>query len=596
MNKTRLAWILVALLALVALGLRVRGIAHGLPMVLEQDCKIPRQVELLRSGTDEWRTDREFRWYPLFVAHVVKSSPAPQAAAPDAPLASQLQAAAAPHIQSRLTVALLAVLAIPLTFLLASWFLERRWALVAAAFVAFSLLHHNFSQQSRPHAVSCATFLAAVVAAVHLRHQGTTIRYGLAGAACAMALGTLHTGVLTLATFVVAHFARRTYKSKWLEPRFFLALLLVALALPVFYPFLFSSAAQESAESAARNLGFDANTWTLYLGGHEIFLKQFLGRGIEPTFRSLVSYEPALLVLLVVAGVLVLPRLLRKPDDAPKFDTFTRRRDTWVVLSFVVPYALLVLAYERTYERFLLPLLPYLALAAAFALRELARALARRLPVFGDPAGQLGLAAAALALPAFGSWRLSEIRAAPHTTAVAAQWLSASAQPDQDIALWPGLELPLARDLAKLGPWPGPKVPVEARFQWPWSRYQSLHPDLTGPEFATPERWSLRWMPAKPLQMRNEPAAYVAEQAGALTVIEVFADNRTDPAGTRVREALQASAERLVRISPDGPESESDHPLGYQEETSVPAPLFLFRVLNARRTGPVIEVYGPLRR
>ncbi len=591
MKKSRLAWILVALLALLAFGLRVRGISHGLPMVLEQDCKIPRQVELLQQGDSEWRSDREFRWYPLFVAHVVKSGTVALPDVAPSTLEGQLQAAAAPHIQSRLTVALLAVLAIPLTFLLASWFLERRWALVASAFVACSLLHHSFSQQSRPHAVACATFLAAVVAAVHLRHQGTTLRYALAGAACAIAVGTLHTGALTLVTFLVAHFARRTYKSKWLEPRLFLALLFVALALPVFYPFLFFPAAQESAESAARNLGFDAGTWTLFLGGHEIFLKQFLGRGVEPTFRSLVSYEPALLVLLVIAGVLVLPRLLRKPADEPKVDNFTRRRDTWVVLSFVVPYALLVLAYERTYERFLLPLLPYLALAAAFALRELSRLLARRSSAFAEPSGQIGLCAAALALPAFASWRLSEIRSAPHTTAVAAQWLSSSAQPEQDIAVWPGLELPLARDLGTLGPWPGPKVPLEARFQWPWSRYQSLHPDMVAPE-----RWKLRWMPAKPLQMRNDPAGYVAEQAGTLTVIEVFADNRTDPAGTRVREALAASRELLVRIGPDGPGTESDHPLGYQEETSVQAPLFLFRVLGARRTGPVIEVYGAPRR
>ena len=50
MNKSRLAWILVALLALVAFGLRLRGISHGLPMVLEQDCKIPRQVELLQPN------------------------------------------------------------------------------------------------------------------------------------------------------------------------------------------------------------------------------------------------------------------------------------------------------------------------------------------------------------------------------------------------------------------------------------------------------------------------------------------------------------------------------------------------------------------
>jgi hypothetical protein len=54
---------------------------------------------------------------------------------------------------------------------------------------------------------------------------------------------------------------------------------------------------------------------------------------------------------------------------------------------------------------------------------------------------------------------------------------------------------------------------------------------------------------------------------GELTVIEVFSQNRTDPAGTRVREALAAQAELLVRIGPDGPGTESLHPLGYQDET-----------------------------
>jgi 4-amino-4-deoxy-L-arabinose transferase-like glycosyltransferase len=592
MTKTRVAWILIALLTLAALGLRIRGISHGLPVALEQDCKIPRQVELLRDGTDAWRTDREFRWYPLFVAHVIKSSSAlPPAPLPsDATLDMALQAAAAPHIQARLTVVLLAVLAIPLTFVLASWFLERRWALVAAAFVALSLLHHNFSQQSRPHAVACATFLAAVVTAIRVRHQGTTPNYALAGAACAIALGTLHTGVLTLAALFTGHFARRTYKSKVREPRFYLALALIALSLPVFYPFLFFAPPAESVE-AARNLGFDARTWTLFLGGHEIFLKQFVGAGVEPTFAALFSYEPVLLALLALAGILLVARLARRAESTQKVDNFTRRRDMAVVLSFVLPYALLILLYERTYERFLLPLLPYIAIAAAFALRELSRGLARRAPAFGETSGQVGLCAAALALPAWGSWRLSEIRAAPHTTTVAAQWLASSAQPEQRIALWPGLDLPLARDLAKLGPWPGPKVAPEARFQWPWSRFQALHP-----EWNAVERWTLTWMPAKLLQMRESPEAFVLEQSGELTVIEVFSQNRTDPAGTRVREALAAQAELLVRIGPDGPGTESLHPLGYQDETSVPAPHFLLRVLNARRTGPVIEVYGPARR
>src|SRR5687767_12322961 len=118
-------YLLLALLGLtlLTLALRLRGISHALPMAVEQDCKIPHQVELLRSGDQRWRSDKEFRWYPLLVAHLGKLWPEAQPAPTDAPLQQHLEAAARPHVQVRLTVALLAVLLVPGTFLLARRFL-----------------------------------------------------------------------------------------------------------------------------------------------------------------------------------------------------------------------------------------------------------------------------------------------------------------------------------------------------------------------------------------------------------------------------------------------------------------------------------------
>ncbi|NUP94694.1 MAG: glycosyltransferase family 39 protein [Planctomycetaceae bacterium] len=589
LTKTKLGWILIALLTLAALSLRVRGIAHGLPTSLELDCKIPRQVELLRQGGEAWRTDKEFRWYPLLVAHLAKSLPPPVPAAADAPLPQQLQAAAAPHIQTRLLVALLAVLAIPLTYLLAQSFVSRRWALLAAALVATSLLHHNFSQQSRPHAVSGTLFLAAVVASLRLRRKGNVLNYSLAGAACAASLGCLQTGVFTLPALVAGHLGRRTATKKWFDVRLVLPLVLIVLSLPVFYPFLFLTDPGEAA-SNTKNLGFDSASWTVYLGGHEIFLKRFLGGGVKPTVWALWSYDPTLLVLLLAAAVAWLLR--KKPlAGAPREDDFSRRRDLVVVLSFVLPYSLTLLLYDRTYERFLIPLLPFVAVWGAWALRELAKRCEKLVPALAEPQGQIALAGFVLLLPSWGSWKLSQIRAAPHTTTLAARWLETSARPDMDVRLWPGLDLPLPRELESIGPWPGPKIELEARFQWPWTRYQAQHP-----EWRADERWKLRWWPAKLIQMRNEPGTYVAEQMGELAVVEVFADNRADPAGTAVRQALQRDMELLARFTPDGPGTGSEHPLGCQEETSVQPPAFLWRVLGATGTGPVIEVYGRPRR
>jgi hypothetical protein len=91
--------------------------------------------------------------------------------------------------------------------------------------------------------------------------------------------------------------------------------------------------------------------------------------------------------------------------------------------------------------------------------------------------------------------------------------------------------------------------------------------------------------------MVDDPDGYVREQGGRWVVIEVYTQNRTHPAGTRAREALQRAATLVARFSPDARDGYSEHPLGYQDETSVPPPCFLARVLQAERAGPVIEIY-----
>ncbi|MCC7013399.1 MAG: hypothetical protein IT454_12620 [Planctomycetes bacterium] len=591
MSPSKLTLVTLALLVLAACGLRLRGIDHGLPTTLEQDCKIPRQVELLRQRGSEWRSDKDFAWYPLLTAHLVKLWPEAHPAPPSATLEEHLAAAAAPHVQARTTVALLGLLAIPLTYLLCSWFLERHWSVVAAAFVAFSLLHLQFSQQSRPHVVAGTAFLAAVVAAVRMRRKGDVINFSAAGGAAALSIGCLHSGVLVLPALLVAFFARRTLTSKWRDARVALLLLPLALALPFFYPTLVFGSSVAGA-AAVKQFGFDSASWTLFVGGHEIFLKQFLGRGIAPTVWALYSYEPVLLALLLAAGALWIVRRWRHRPAAPAPEQFTRRRDAWVVIAFVAPYATALLLYERTYERFLIPLLPYLAMAAAFALREIAQLLAPGVAALRRPLGQLVFAAGALAPSAYVSLKLTEARAAPHTTTRASRWLTEHARPSQDIGLWPQLDLPLLRDPAHLGAWPGdPSTALDARFAWPWARYQTLHMAES-----SAERWRLRWWKPKLVQMQQDPAAYLREQAGELAVIEVFAGGRTHPGGTAVRLELMRSARLVARFSPDSDPLSCDHPLGYQEETSVPPPHFFSRVLGASGTGPVIEIYELGRR
>jgi hypothetical protein len=100
----------------------------------------------------------------------------------------------------------------------------------------------------------------------------------------------------------------------------------------------------------------------LYLKGHMVMIGSFNGRGAAAVARALWEYEPLL-------GTLALLGLLRAGLAAPPAPAVidpARRRDLWVVLAFALPYLLSQLLYERTYQRFLLPLLPYACILAAY--------------------------------------------------------------------------------------------------------------------------------------------------------------------------------------------------------------------------------------
>ena len=172
----------------------------------------------MREDGDRWRRDSEFRWYRCW-SRRSRGCDRGAAAAQDAPLAEHLAAAARPQLQVRLTIALLASLIVPATWLLVSWFVGRSWAFFAAALVAASLLDVSFSQQSRPHAVSGAVFLAAVLAAVRMRRSADLPSYLLAGGAAALAIGCLQSGITVLPPLVVAYLACGVPRTRRFDPR-----------------------------------------------------------------------------------------------------------------------------------------------------------------------------------------------------------------------------------------------------------------------------------------------------------------------------------------------------------------------------------------
>jgi hypothetical protein len=569
MNRT--SAIALLLLTLAAFGLRLFGIGFGLPMVLEDDSMVAYQVDALNDpATEDPTSERNFNWYPLLLARVA----APFAGralplAPDAPLEEHLAQAGSLVRRTRTVLAAIACLVVPLTWLLARGLVSRGAALLAAALVATSPLHVSFSQQARPHAASSAIFLAAVLAAVWVRRRRGWLPQLALFLAVAAAVGTLQSGVLVLPTALLAYGLREGEGRRRPGPGALLPLVAAALAVWLFYPFVFEGLiGRRSAEGQEH---------VFELGGHLIFLDQFNGRGFPITLRTLWSYDPALLVVFLFAATGLARVLGGRPRPA---EGWGRRGDLIVALSFALPYFVLFGLYERNYERFVLPLLPYLACAAAWGVAHVARGGAR-----------LALASAvALALPACTAVRLVSARAAPHTLERAAAWVEANVEPEARVLLTSKVDLPLLREPAGLTLW-GDASPTEREFWWlPWARYQARL-DAAGGGTGPGPRWDLRWIPVAPARYMEDAAGFIREQQGDYAVVEVFADNRVHPAGTALTQGFGRVGERLTRLSPDAREDYSEHPFNYQDETSVPPPHFTARALRARGAGPVIEIY-----
>jgi hypothetical protein len=575
MNLRAHALPLAALFA-AALALRLWGIGFGLPQRAEDDCMIPYQVEALYDeGAADRASEREYNWYPLLLARLAALWPEPDLARPGAALAEHLSAAARLHVRTRATLCAIACLAVPLTWLLARLFLTAGWSYFASALVATSLLHLSFSQQARPHAPSAALFLAAVLAAVWVRRGTGWLPHAAAALFACAAVGSLQSGVLCLPALVLGYALRPGGMRRLMDGRVLCPLAGAGAALALFYPFLWRG---DFGRRADQTQVFD-------LAGHMIFLDQFNGRGLAVVARVLWSYEPALLVLCALAAVLAVVRRGRRAG-APH--ARGEARDAWIALSFALPYLLVCGLYERTYERFLIALVPYAAVAAAFGARGLAGlgGLGRSVPA---PA----VACLALALPALASLRLAAARAAPDTLAEAARWVAANVAPAETVLLTSKVDLPLGHSAEGLH-YPGWSEPLSSRRYTtflPWSHYLGRLAETAGPAALPEPRFDLRWLPVDQQAYLEDAAGFIAARRADYAVAEVFGDGRLAPVGPSLTAGMRAAGELVARISPDARSDRSEHPFGYQEETSVESPNFTLRALQARCTGPVLEVY-----
>ncbi len=454
----------LALLTLCTLALRLVGIGCGLPHHVEPDVMlVPHAAWFARPpGTGEGLLCAPYTYYPRFLAWLISIAPGrsyPSVPPVDAGLAAHLAALAVPFLKARIVIACLSVIAIPSSFYLARRFFDPRWSLLAAAFVATSLLATNYAQQARPHGAMIGLMSLGLVLVLRLLDSASWTNYALAGLGAGLALAGLHNGACVVLALCAAH---------WLAPgrswlRFALsALALAACFLPSWWLIL------------EQGLGKGAHGGAS-VGGQEVGGANYTGLGFLQIPRYLFGYEPAMCILALLAlGAWALRRERGKP--------------LFVLAACFVPFVLVFGTRNVVEARFFTPFVPVLALLATGGLRVLT--------------GNAALAALALLPQSYASVRLVVLRSQGETLCHAAQWLEAHADREHDaIGLQPAFALPLFTRRADL-------EAMNPRFRSVWELYQLALP-------AEPAgAWDLRCL-SREEWWKTSPAASVAELARA---------------------------------------------------------------------------------
>mgnify|MGYP001238726301 CR=1 FL=1 len=573
-------WILLAALLCAGAALRLWGIDHGQPHTRERDAHMAYHAQLLREGYQPPDPHNNDNQYPSLLPWVLSLTPGPAPAAPSASLDEHLDAASALFVQSRIEMALVSVSAIALTFALARSFMSNAWALLAAGLMASSFLTQYFAQQARPHAAVSAIYLAAVLACMRLAKRPTLFSYALATSACALAIGSLHSGLATLAPLVVACLfaalyvvhepASRLYRRLLAAP--VLAALTCALAFPLFYRYLF----RDRTDTDFDRVVFDGTH--LVWGDHRVGLVDFAGGGSLIVLRTLWFNDPALLVLLALAVAVAVARKL------PIYRPYERWSDFWVAFAFAGPYLLLIALFARTYERFVLPLVPYFAVFASWGLAHLA----------GRGAGARKLAsavaAAALLFSAISVTRLAWLRAQPDSLELAAQWITSQLDPNSDrVYCVPTMDLPLARSDDSL--FPSDKRPPGRHSRW------GVYQTQLGPGVLPVPRWDVRYIAPRPdlgypfAKLESDPQGFLRALGAGYYVIDASRMPARPLFTDLPRLLTELGGERVARFEPNDDDFGRGWSLPYEDEQIEGWPNVVRRVLGARCVGPVVEIY-----
>lgn len=308
---------------------------------------------------------------------------------------------------ARLVTALLGVATVALVLRLGRHWFGWAGALFAAALLAVSALHVSASHFIATDVPVAFFILITIALASRLGTTGAPRDYWLAGAFAGLAVGTKYSAYVVSLPLALAHlYAWRAGRAPLIGTR------LLALAAAGIAAFLLTTpyALLDSTQFLHDvRLEWTHHRVTGHIGAEGESARWLLARLLNSPDRWL--------TLTGLAGFAIA--------------LWQRHRPLLLTLTFVVAYFISMSLNIVRFERFLIPLLPPLALAAGYALAKIRLRLPENIARTAVPLIALLL----LAEPALGTWQVDRALAGSDTRDVARRWLADNVPPGARIAV-----------------------------------------------------------------------------------------------------------------------------------------------------------------
>jgi 4-amino-4-deoxy-L-arabinose transferase-like glycosyltransferase len=299
------------------------------------------------------------------------------------------------YTAGRMTTAFFSVAIVACTYGITRKYFGKIPAIAASLILAFSALSFTVAHEVRLDFALALWILLAHLFFLRILDEPSSLNYTFAGIFCGLAIGTKYTVVFIFISFLIAHALSK--KGKWLDWNLLLGLFCgIAVYVVTNLPALIHLNSFLSRLSVAIYHNLNPQHWS-----------HTSNRALEYTY-ILISQGIGLVAL--IAALLTLPRIFSRPAAPRQTEVGRERRASdHLLLLWTFPFLHLLFlgSYPSGFDRYIIPILPLLAILAGEGVRILLEWIKIKAKV--QPRSNQFITSAALALlvviPAWSAYR-----------------------------------------------------------------------------------------------------------------------------------------------------------------------------------------------